>query len=185
MASNSVAALLLSSQVRLICGMVTPKWILGMGSLRGQVCGRKPTARRGCCQPCRVGGHATLCWRYTISGILHFWGQVELEPEVAGWLEALPDRSFGQAAFAIDLLARHGATLGEPYTRQLDGKLRELRFYVDGQAFRVSYFIAPGRRVILLTIFKKQGRRERSEIDRARRAMARCLDEGHTAEECK
>jgi len=34
---------------------------------------------------------------------------------------------FGQAAFYVDLLAERGVHLGEPYTRQLWGKLRELR----------------------------------------------------------
>ncbi|WP_199754927.1 type II toxin-antitoxin system RelE/ParE family toxin [Amycolatopsis sp. WAC 04197] len=33
-------------------------------------------------------------------------------------------------AFYGDLLAEQGPLLGEPYTRQLDGKLRELRFHL-------------------------------------------------------
>jgi hypothetical protein len=112
------------------------------------------------------------------------WGAVELEPEVAGWIGALPDEQFGRAEFYIDLLAERGVHLDEPYTRQLRGKLRELRFYLGpaGQATRITYYIARGRRIILLTVFSKQRRRERSEIDRAERAMKRCLDEGHTAE---
>jgi hypothetical protein len=39
--------------------------------------------------------------------------------------------------------------LGEPYTRQLDGKLRELRFHLDRRAVRVTYWIASGRRIVL------------------------------------
>ena len=82
-------------------------------------------------------------------------------------------------------MAERGVHLDEPYTRQLRGKLRELRFYLGstGQAARIAYYIATGRRIILLTVFSKQRRRERAEIDRAERAMKRCLDEGHTAEE--
>jgi hypothetical protein len=38
---------------------------------------------------------------------------------------------FATAAFYVDLLAERGTLLGEPYTRQLDGKLRELRFRLD------------------------------------------------------
>jgi len=109
------------------------------------------------------------------------WGEVELEPEVESWLASLTAHAFGQAAFAIDLLANEGPQLGEPYTRQLDGKVRELRFYVDGRRWRVSYFIATGRRIVLLTVFPKTGRREPVEIDRARRAMERCLAAEHTA----
>ena len=62
------------------------------------------------------------------------WGIVELEPEVREWLEELSAARFATAAFSIDLLAEYGPLLSEPHTRQLDGKLRELRFYLDGQA---------------------------------------------------
>lgn len=64
---------------------------------------------------------------------------MELEPEVREWLEKLSAESFARAAFSIDLLAAEGPLLGEPYTRQLDGKLRELRFYLDDLTMRVSY----------------------------------------------
>jgi hypothetical protein len=111
------------------------------------------------------------------------WGSVEVEPEVEEWLEPLPDEEFGQAAFYIDLLAERGVHLGEPYTRQLRGKLRELRFYIGRQQHRITYYVSTGRRIILLTVFRKARRRERREIDRAERAMERCIAEGHTAEE--
>ncbi len=64
------------------------------------------------------------------------WGTVELEPEVRDWLETLPTSEFAHAAFYLDLLAEQGPLLGEPYTRQLDGKLRELRFYLGTRAMR-------------------------------------------------
>lgn len=113
------------------------------------------------------------------------WGTVEMEPEVAEWLEELPDGQFGRVEFYIDLLADRGSQLGEPYTRQLRGKLGEMRFYLGptGDAVRITYYIATGRRIILLTVFRKQRRRERSEIDRAVRAMETCIAEGHTAED--
>lgn len=44
--------------------------------------------------------------------------------EVENWLEGLSDENFGRAAFYIDMLADRGVELGEPYTRQLSGKLR-------------------------------------------------------------
>jgi hypothetical protein len=111
------------------------------------------------------------------------WGIVELEPEIARWLEGLGDDDFGRAAFYVDLLEQEGVRLGEPYTRQLRGKLRELRFYLGRERIRVSYFIATGRRIILLTVFRKTRQREEAEIDRAEAAMRRCIAEGHTAEE--
>ena len=50
-------------------------------------------------------------------------------------------------------------------------------------AVRIAYYIASGRRIILLTVFSKQHRRERAEVARAERAMRRCITEGHTAED--
>ena len=108
------------------------------------------------------------------------WGEVELEPEVRDWFLALDDGSRARATFHIDRLADAGPLLDEPHTRQLDGKLRELRFYLDGRPVRVTYWIAPGRRIILLTVFAKTQRRARAEVERAKRSMERCIREQHT-----
>jgi hypothetical protein len=111
------------------------------------------------------------------------WGTVELEPEVRDWLEELPTAHFATAAFYVDLLAEQGPLLGEPYTRQLDGKLRELRFHLEGNAIRITYWIASGRRIVLLTVFRKARMREDREVERARRALRRCVKQSHTVEE--
>ncbi|WP_214416071.1 type II toxin-antitoxin system RelE/ParE family toxin [Sphaerisporangium fuscum] len=111
------------------------------------------------------------------------WGTVELEPEVREWLEGLPSALFARVVFYVDLLAAEGPLLGEPYTRQLDGKLRELRFYLDDKATRVTHWIAPERRIVLLTVFRKTRPREEREIERARRALRRCIQQAHTPDE--
>ena len=111
------------------------------------------------------------------------WGTIELEDEVAEWLDDLGDEAFGQAERYIDLLADEGVHLGEPFTRQLRGKLRELRFSLNRRRVRITYYIASGRRIVLLTAFVKTQRQERREIDRAAKAMQRCIAEGHTVEE--
>jgi len=111
------------------------------------------------------------------------WGTVELEPEVRDWLEGLPTTLFSRAAFYIDLLAEQGPQLGEPYMKQLVGPLRELRFYLDRDSMRVTYWIASDRRIVLLTVFRKTSNRDRREVARARRALARCLADAHTADE--
>ncbi|MER7450270.1 type II toxin-antitoxin system RelE/ParE family toxin [Nocardia beijingensis] len=111
------------------------------------------------------------------------WGIVELEPEIRDWVERLPTVAFARVAFYIDLLEDKGPLLGEPYTRQLDGKLRELRFFLDSFAVRLTYWIAPGRRIVMLTVFVKTRMREHAEVERARRALDRCIAERHTAEE--
>ena len=77
----------------------------------------------------------------------------------------------------LDLLEERGALLGEPYTRQLSGKLREMRFYCGGERVRITYWIATGRRIIALTVFAKTRMRESAEIARA---TACCHEARHT-----
>ncbi|MEU3163809.1 type II toxin-antitoxin system RelE/ParE family toxin [Streptosporangium sp. NPDC006930] len=108
---------------------------------------------------------------------------MELEPEVDEWFDTLDQERQETAAFYVDLLADRGVLLDEPYTRQLRGKLRELRFHLDREAVRITYWIAPGRRIIMLTVFRKQRMRESAEIERAWRAMQRCSAEAHTVDE--
>jgi hypothetical protein len=84
--------------------------------------------------------------------------------------------------FHLDLLEERGVLLGEPYTRQLSGKLRELRFYCGGERIRISYWIA-GRRIITMTVFAKTRMRETAEMARAAAATARCQTEGHSADD--
>ncbi|MEU0545129.1 type II toxin-antitoxin system RelE/ParE family toxin [Nocardia sp. NPDC005978] len=109
------------------------------------------------------------------------WGEVE--SEIDGWFDSLDQDDQETAIFYVDLLAERGVLLGEPYTRQLQGKLRELRFYLTRDAVRITYWIAPGRRIILLTVFRKRRMRESAEIERAMRAMRRCIAEAHAVEE--
>lgn len=102
---------------------------------------------------------------------------VEVEPEVRSWLERLSDRDFGRADFLVGLLAERAEDLGEPYTRHLGGKVRELRFHLLAQQTRVTYWLAPGRRIILLTVFGKTRRAEVGEVARALQAQKTCEDE--------
>lgn len=111
------------------------------------------------------------------------WGTVELEAEVEQWLNQLSDQEWAQALFHLNLLEERGIALGYPYTSQLDGKLRELRFYCGQRRVRLTYFITGERRIILLTVFAKTQQREQAEVDRAGRAMEFCVRQGHTAEE--
>ena len=99
---------------------------------------------------------------------------MEAEPEVRLWLAGLSDRDFGRADFHVGLLAERAEDLGEPYTRHLSGKARELRFHLLAQQTRVTYWLAPGRRVILLTVFRKTRNAEHAEVARAVQAQKAC-----------
>jgi len=101
------------------------------------------------------------------------WGKVEVTDEVREWLLGLPEKEYARAMAHIDLLAERGVLLDEPYTRQLRGKLRELRFTLARERRRITYYIASGRRIVLLTVFRKTRQRESAEVERAEAVMQR------------
>jgi phage-related protein len=70
-----------------------------------------------------------------------------------------------------------------PHSRPLGLGLFELRFDLQRSAHRVTYFFPGDQRIVLLTVFRKQRMNERAEVERARRAMQRCIKERHRAEE--
>ena len=109
--------------------------------------------------------------------------EVELEPEVRSWPARLTDRDFGRVDFLVGLLAERAEDLGEPYIRHLGGKVRELRFYLLRQQTRVTYWLAPGRQMILLTVFRKTRDAETAEVACALHAQKVCEAEHGQAHE--
>ncbi|MGH3786860.1 MAG: type II toxin-antitoxin system RelE/ParE family toxin [Pseudonocardiaceae bacterium] len=69
--------------------------------------------------------------------------------------------------FYLQLLTEHGSTLGMPYSRSLGNGLRELRFHLRDEQRRITFWIAPDRRIVLLTTFRKQRQNERREVERS------------------
>jgi hypothetical protein len=102
---------------------------------------------------------------------------IELEPEVRDWLETLTLVEYAKAEAMADILADRAETLGEPYGRHLSGKTRELRFHLGRASVRISYWLAPGARVVLLTVFRKTRQVERAEVERAVAAQRECAAE--------
>ncbi len=105
------------------------------------------------------------------------WGELELEAEVAEWFNSLDDGDKVRVGFHFDRLAALGPLLDQPHSKQLRGKLRELRFQLRGRRVRVCYWIAPGRVIVLLTVFVKKQGVELLEVQRALRAFERCRSE--------
>ena len=105
-----------------------------------------------------------------------FYEDVRGRQPVREWLDELGSRSpaeHGAVLHHIDLLAEFGVLLGEPYSRQLSGRLRELR----AGSWRVTYFADPRRRFILLTSFRKRTRKaDREQIREADRLVQDWLD---------
>ena len=108
---------------------------------------------------------------------------VEVEPEVEQWIESLSVREFATVVAAVERLAKDGNRLQFPASRALGNGLLELRAGLDRVARRITFYFADNRRIVLLTTFRKQRQNERAEVQRARRAMRRCLAEGYAPEE--
>ncbi|MFJ1915117.1 type II toxin-antitoxin system RelE/ParE family toxin [Streptomyces sp. NPDC088147] len=99
---------------------------------------------------------------------------IEIEPEVKAWLDGLPREHYRAVERHADRLADAPTTLGEPHSRHLSGPVRELRFHLGPDAVRLTYWLAPGRRIVLLTVFKKTRMREEREVQRSLWAQKEC-----------
>lgn len=108
--------------------------------------------------------------------IVRFYRTKEGHEPVRDWIEELEKKSpsdYGRVRHHLDLLEEFGVLLSEPYTRQLKGKLRELR----PGPWRVTYFADPKRRLILLTSFRKTTRTTPpKEIAKAEKLMKDWLE---------
>ena len=72
----------------------------------------------------------------------------------------------------IEFLAERGVLLKEPYTKQIRGKIRELRVKDKQGAVRVLYFTYTGKRFILLHGFiKKTDKTPEGDIEIAEKRM--------------
>lgn len=99
------------------------------------------------------------------------------------WLANLSPQHYRQVEEKAELLAERPTTLGEPHSRYLGDGVRELRLSLSGDAVRIAYWLAPGQRIVLLTVFRKTKMREDAEVKRARQAKQLCETEHPVAHE--
>jgi phage-related protein len=91
---------------------------------------------------------------------------------VKDFLDVLPIGTRAKVARLIDFLSEQGVLLKEPYTRQIKGKIRELRVRDNLGYVRILYFTFTGRRFILLHGFlKKTDKTPEKEIKLAEKRM--------------
>lgn len=100
---------------------------------------------------------------------------VEVEDEVESWLDSLQPREFAAALAHVQRLEAQGNKLRPPATRSLGEGLFELRFDLRSVSWRITFRFAARQRIVLMTVFRKQRRREQPEIRRARTAMQRSI----------
>ncbi|MFJ4847484.1 MULTISPECIES: type II toxin-antitoxin system RelE/ParE family toxin [unclassified Streptomyces] len=99
---------------------------------------------------------------------------IELEPEVREWLDTLSTVQYRTVERQADRLAASPTTIGEPYSRHLQGPVRELRFVLGVDSVRITYWLAPGRRIVLMTVFSKSRMREEAQVHRAMLKQKEC-----------
>lgn len=91
---------------------------------------------------------------------------------VADFIDSLPSATQAKVLRLVSLLADYGVLLKEPYTKQIKGKIRELRLKDTRGAIRVLYFTYTGKRFILLHGFiKKTDKTPDRDIEIAERRM--------------
>lgn len=95
---------------------------------------------------------------------------------VKEFVNSLPTKLKAKATRDIDLLGKHGNTLGEPYVKSLKGKenkgLYELRVKFSNDNARIFYFTVKNQKYILLHGFiKKSMKTPKRELERARNYM--------------
>jgi phage-related protein len=104
--------------------------------------------------------------------VVEFYRDSKGREPVVDFIDSLPVDAQAKALRLIDLLARYGVLLKEPYTKQIKGKLRELRIIDKVGKVRILYFTYTGKRFILLHGFvKKSGKTPLADIDVAERRM--------------
>jgi len=91
---------------------------------------------------------------------------------VAEFLDDLTPGARAKVVKMFDRLAEYGVLLDEPFTRQVRGKIRELRVKDNQGNIRILYFTFTGRRFILLHGFlKKTDKTPEREIELAEKRM--------------
>lgn len=86
------------------------------------------------------------------------------EKPLEKFIKSLESSTIAKVAHAIDLLQKHGNTLGMPRSKKLEGNLYELR--VRGKQEIRIFYIFKGKQIYLLHGFKKQTQKTpRKEIE--------------------
>lgn len=103
---------------------------------------------------------------------VEYYRDVKGGQPVRDFIHSLPDQAQAKVYRTIKLLKDYGVLLKEPYTKQIRGKIRELRIADNKGAVRILYFTVTGRRLILLHGFiKKTDKIPEREIETAEKRM--------------
>jgi phage-related protein len=89
---------------------------------------------------------------------------------VQDFLDSLNDKMAAKVYGMMDVLAEFGNELREPYTKELEDEIYELRAKTGTDICRVLFFFRSGKKIIITNGFiKKQQKTPRSEINLAKK----------------
>jgi len=89
------------------------------------------------------------------------------EPVLA-YIKRLDEKNKAKILKYVAFLKDNHGYLDEPFSKYITGKIRELRIDFSRQRHRIFYFVAVGKRIILLHSFlKKTKRTPRREIEKS------------------
>lgn len=98
-----------------------------------------------------------------------FYKESKGKRPVLEYIELLTEKEQTKIFKYIEFLRVHKGVLDEPYSRHIEGKIRELRVDFARNRHRVFYFIFVNRNIIFLNAFlKKTEKTPVFEIDKAR-----------------
>jgi phage-related protein len=98
---------------------------------------------------------------------------------VADFLLALSEKDRVKAMHPVKLLTEFGVMLKEPYSRQVHGKIRELRTSGKIGEIRIFYFAYKAKTFVLLNAFvKKTQKTPQKEIETAVNRMRYLIGTG-------
>ena len=104
---------------------------------------------------------------------VEYYGDLKRNEPAADFIDSLPVETQAEVLRTMELLARYGVLLKEPYSKRIKGKIRELRIVDLHGHVRILYFTSTGRRFVILHGFvKKSGKTPKREIDIAEKRMS-------------
>lgn len=86
---------------------------------------------------------------------VEFYADEKGKEPVAEFFDSLPVKLRAKVTRYIQLLQEKGVLLKEPYTKQIRGKIREIRINDNAGNARILYFTFTGKKFILLHGFIK------------------------------
>lgn len=96
---------------------------------------------------------------------------------VLEYIEELSDKEKAKVLKYVEFLREHDGVLDEPYSKHIEGKIRELRVDFGKNRHRIFYFTSINKNIILLHAFlKKTPKTPLIEIKKAKEYFKQVLD---------